>query len=237
MKNFKQFLNESESFWKGSIYIGSYGVGYGALELPKSKINYDEVQKRLTSYIRDTLELKPILYTTRISLKDGPISYALMDDDGHRTSYNFDITVVTNEIKVFKLSDYNSLKDFDNALQEEFRKLPADVQKRANIGSKLGWMDIAVQYGGKVKKATPWAFEFSKDGNDAAKRLKTMFKGSELKSNVTIGTITDRSGNEYPNSYQLEDIIKQGLIGKGLIDNGKDVVVTLAGKKINITVI
>lgn len=76
-----------------------------------------------------------------------------MDDDGHLTSYNFDIIIVTNEIKVFKLSDYNSLKDFDNALQEEFRKLPADVQKRANIGSKLGWMDIAVQYGGKVKKS------------------------------------------------------------------------------------
>ena len=50
MKSFKHFLNESESFWKGSIFIGSYGVGYGALELPKSKINYDEVEADFIHY-------------------------------------------------------------------------------------------------------------------------------------------------------------------------------------------
>lgn len=60
--------------------------------------------------------------------------------------------------------------------------------------------------------------------------------------NVTpkLGTITDKNGKKYPNSYQidkLEPLVKQGLIDKGVITKDKNVVLTLVGDKINITII
>lgn len=138
MKSFKQFLNERGRF-EATVEIGNEDIAdrdlhWFALD------DVDDVDDAITNLeenIFDIIEKDRRLYTAKID-KKYPVSYHVWypkGDDYYDELYFFDLEV-TVKGKKFKLSQYSSFKDLDNAVTKAYKQIP---DEEFSERTKAGW--------------------------------------------------------------------------------------------------